>query len=78
MTYTEVITETAIEEYINDELIRNDPNVMGEIPIVHIPNTPVASSPWGLSDIQDIISLNRSTTKKPPISATSSTTTVRR
>jgi hypothetical protein len=63
-TYSEVLTEQGIEEYINDELIRNDPNTLGEIPIVHIPNTAVASSPWGLSDINDIISLNREYNEK--------------
>ena len=64
MTYTEVLTDNGIEEYINDELIRNDPNTLGRIPVVHIPNVPVASSPWGLSDIQDIISLNREYNEK--------------
>jgi len=64
LTYTEVLTEQGIQEFINDELIRNDPNTLGEIPIVHIPNTSVASSPWGLSDIQDIISLNREFNEK--------------
>lgn len=48
-----------IEEYINDELISSHPNPLGEIPIVHIPNLPIASSPWGMSDVQDIIGLNR-------------------
>ena len=54
MTYTEVLTEERIEEFINDELIRDDPNTLGEIPIIHIPNTAVASSPWGLSDIHGL------------------------
>jgi hypothetical protein len=58
-TYVELITDDFIEEYINDELISSHPNPLGEIPIVHIPNLPIASSPWGMSDIQDIISLNR-------------------
>src|SRR5580765_1421864 len=64
MTYTELLTEQVIEEYINDEQIRSDPNPIGEIPIVHIPNVPVASSPWGLSDIQDVIGLNREYNEK--------------
>jgi hypothetical protein len=32
---------------------------LGEIPIVHIPNLLVSSSPWGLSDTSDITGLNR-------------------
>ena len=64
MTYTELLTETAIEEYINDEQIDSRPNPLGEIPVVHIPNMPVASSPWGLSDIQDVIPLNREFNEK--------------
>lgn len=57
-TYVEILTEDQIEEYVNDELISSRPNPIGVIPIVHIPNLPVPSSPWGLSDCQDIISLN--------------------
>lgn len=59
-TYTEILTDDIIEEYINDELIDSRPNPLGQIPVVHIPNIPVAGSPWGLSDAHDIISLNRS------------------
>ena len=58
-TYTEIITDEVIEEYINDQLIDQRPNPLGEIPVVHIANKPAASSPWGLSDIQDILPLNR-------------------
>lgn len=58
-TYTELIRADVIREYVNDELIDERPNVLGEIPIVHIPNAPASGSPWGLADIQDIISLNR-------------------
>jgi hypothetical protein len=59
-TYTEILTDDIIEEYINDELIDSRPNPLGQIPVVHIPNIPVSGSPWGLSDAHDIISLNRS------------------
>lgn len=58
-TYVEIITDDYIEEYINDQLIDRRPNPLGFIPVVHIANKPVLASPWGLSDIQDIISLNR-------------------
>lgn len=58
-TYTELIRADVIREYVNDELIDERPNVLGDIPIVHIPNAPASGSPWGLADVQDIISLNR-------------------
>jgi hypothetical protein len=58
-TYTEILTDDVIEEYINDEMIDQRPNPLGVIPVVHIPNLPVSGSPWGLSDCHDIINLNR-------------------
>ena len=58
-TYTEILTDDSIEEYINDEMIDQRVNPLGIIPVVHIPNIPVSGSPWGLSDAHDIIALNR-------------------
>lgn len=58
-TYTEIITDQFVEEYINDELIDSHENGLGVIPIVHIANIEVPGSPWGLSDIADVIPLNR-------------------
>jgi hypothetical protein len=58
-TYVELVTDESIEEYVNDELIDRRENSLGTIPIVHIPNVPVASSPWGLGDCNDIIAINR-------------------
>lgn len=58
-TYTEILTDDIIEEYINDELIDSRPNPVGQIPVVHIPNIPVSGSPWGLADAHDIITINR-------------------
>jgi Phage portal protein, SPP1 Gp6-like len=58
-TYTEILTDDIIEEYLNDELIDSRPNPIGVVPVVHIANLPVSGSPWGLPDCQDIISLNR-------------------
>lgn len=58
-TYTEILTNEAIEEYINDELISQRPNPLGMIPVVHISNMLVSGSPWGLADCHDIVSLNR-------------------
>lgn len=58
-TYTEILTEERIEEYVNDELIDSRPNPLGVIPIIHTPNVRVSGSPWGLPDCADIIPLNR-------------------
>jgi hypothetical protein len=58
-TYTEILTDDIIEEYINDELIDSRPNPLGTIPVVHIPNVRVSGSPWGLADCHDIIPINR-------------------
>ena len=58
-TYTEILTDDVIEEYLNDELIDSRPNPVGRVPVIHIPNLPVSGSPWGLPDCQDIISINR-------------------
>jgi hypothetical protein len=63
-TYTELLTDDAIEEYVNDELLDSRPNPLGTIPVVHIANLPASGSPWGLSDIQDIIALNREYNEK--------------
>ena len=58
-TYTEILTDDTIEEYINDELLDSRPNPLGEIPVVHIPNFRVSGSPWGLADGHDITNINR-------------------
>jgi hypothetical protein len=63
-TYTEILTDDAIEEYLNDELMDSRPNPLGMIPVVHIPNATVSGSPWGLSDVTDILSLNREFNEK--------------
>lgn len=54
-TYTEILTDDRIEEYINDEMIDSRPNPIGVVPIVHIPNVRISGSPWGLADCHDII-----------------------
>jgi hypothetical protein len=64
MTYVEIMTEDVIEEYINDELIDRRPNPIGEITVAFCPNIAVASSPWGLADIADIVPLNREYNEK--------------
>lgn len=63
-TYTEIMTENFIEEYINDQLIRQTENPLGVIPIVHIPNIMISGSPWGLPDCYDIMNANREYNEK--------------
>jgi hypothetical protein len=58
-TYTEILTDDTIEEYINDEMIDSRPNPLGVIPVIHIANVRVSGSPWGLSDCNEMISINR-------------------
>jgi hypothetical protein len=58
-SFTELWTEDAMQAFINDEMVESQDNPLGMIPFVHISNTKVPSSPWGLSDIQDITDLNR-------------------
>lgn len=58
-SYTELWTEDGHQEFINDELVDSSENPLGTVPIIHIANTKVTSTPWGLSDIQDITDLNR-------------------
>jgi hypothetical protein len=58
-TYTEILTDDTIEEYINDEMIDSRPNPLGVIPIIHIPNVRVSGSPWGLADCNEMININR-------------------
>lgn len=63
-TFTEIISDDLVQQFVNDELIDEYPNAIGTIPIVHIPNTTISSSPWGQSDIWDIIPLNRELNEK--------------
>lgn len=58
-TYTEILTEESIEEYVNDDLIDSRPNPLGVIPIAFAPNVRISGSPWGLADCHDIVALNR-------------------
>lgn len=63
-TFTEILTDSTVQQYINDELIDEYENPIGVVPIVHIPNITITSSPWGQSDIWDIIQLNRELNEK--------------
>lgn len=58
-TYTEILTDDVIEEYVNDDLIDRRANPLGRIPVAYAPNITISGSPWGLSDCADLIPLNR-------------------
>jgi len=63
-TYVEILTDDTIEEYVNDELIDRRENPLGFIPVVHVANRIASASPWGLSDVMDVIPLNRDFNEK--------------
>jgi hypothetical protein len=63
-TFVEILSDDMVQQFVNDELIDQYPNALGQIPVVHIPNTTISSSPWGQSDIWDIIPLNRELNEK--------------
>lgn len=47
------------EVWENDVLIDSGENIYGEIPIVHIRNIEIATSYYGVSDIEDVIPINQ-------------------
>ena len=51
-------------EYDPERGERERPNPLGEIPIVHIPNYPVAGEFYGRSDLDDLINLQREYNEK--------------
>lgn len=57
--YKQVWTDTTWEEYVDDALVSSGVNELGIIPPVHIPNIPVATSDFGIPDIEDICPINR-------------------
>ena len=63
-TFTEILSDEMVQQFINDELIDEYPNAIGSVPVVHIPNVSISSSPWGQSDVWDIIPLNRELNEK--------------
>lgn len=63
-TFVEILTADLIQQFINDELVESYPNPLGVMPVVHIPNITISGSPFGHSDIADIIGLNRELNEK--------------
>lgn len=57
--YKEEITSEYIKEYMDGNLIEERENLLREIPVVRIKNLPLAGEPLGMSDLQDIIPLQK-------------------
>jgi len=55
--FREEITRDRIREYLDNELIEERENPIGEIPVIGIKNLPVSGEPFGASDIEDIVPL---------------------
>lgn len=58
--YRETWTKDEYLLYKDEDLIESEPNIYGEIPIVHIKNLPSVNSEYGISDLADIVPLQRS------------------
>lgn len=62
--YTEVWTPSTRELWREDVRLESEVNPYGEIPVVHIPNYPVAGENYGVSDIAGVTALNRELNEK--------------
>lgn len=64
--FVQIITKDEItEQYVGMEAPRTRPNPLGEIPIVHIRNLPVAREFWGMSDMDGgLLDLQRELNEK--------------
>jgi hypothetical protein len=59
-----VLEPAKIRYYENKEFVKEVINPLGEIPIVHIPNYPLTGEYYGMSDLVDIMDLNRELNEK--------------
>lgn len=59
-----ILEPAKIRYYENKEFIKEVVNPLGEIPIVHIPNYPLTGEYYGMSDLVDIMELNRELNEK--------------
>lgn len=62
--FTQIITRDQIVEQYHGDMPTIRPNVLGEIPIVHIKNLPVPKEYYGLPDTMDILDLQRELNEK--------------
>jgi len=47
------------ELLVGERVVRSGPNPYGTIPFVHVPNLPPANETWGVSDLVDVVPINR-------------------
>ena len=52
-------TADELAVYVGERVARRGPNPYGTIPFVHVPNLPLANEAWGVSDLVDVIPINR-------------------
>lgn len=62
--FTQIITPEQIVEQFQGEMPVTRPNLLGEIPLVHIKNISMPKEYYGLSDMQDLIDLQREYNEK--------------
>jgi len=55
----EIWTPASFRFVVGSQTVHEGPNPYGFIPFVHIPNLQPPNSPWGVSDLVDLIPLNR-------------------
>ena len=53
-------TKEKVVYFEDDVEIGSEENILGEIPIVHIPNYPLSGDPYGISDLVDAVELQKS------------------
>jgi SPP1 family phage portal protein len=55
----ELWTESTFQVWLGNDLLAEQPNGYGFIPVIHIPNLQPANQWFGISDLEDLIPLNR-------------------
>lgn len=59
-----MLAPSMVRYFENKELIEEKQNLLPDIPVVHIPNYPLSGEYYGLSDLVDIIDLNKELNEK--------------
>lgn len=60
-TKKEVWSNSELMVYVDAEVIlaESGPNILGVVPIIHVRNIPIGKEPYGMSDIEQLESLNK-------------------
>lgn len=59
-----LLAPSMVRYFENKELVEEKPNLLADIPVIHIPNYPLSGEYYGLSDLVDIIDLNKELNEK--------------